>query len=113
VVDTSDTVFTAGGHVDLQDERLDVSLVAHPQDTSVLVGRTPFHLGGTFSDIETGIHGGELALRLGASAGLATLAGPLAAALPLLETGGDESLGYCQGLTSRTKQAIEDDEDPL
>jgi len=111
VIDTPDTIFTAGGRVDLENERLDVSIVAHPQDASALVGRTPFHLGGTFSNVEAGIHGGELALRLGASAGLAALVGPLAAALPLLERGGDDRLGYCQGLTRRTNQAIKNDED--
>lgn len=111
VIDTPDTIFTAGGRVDLENERLDVSIVAHPQDASALIGRTPFHLGGTFSDMEAGIHGGELALRLGASAGLAALAGPLAAAVPLLERGGDDRLGYCNGLTRRTKQAIKNDEE--
>jgi hypothetical protein len=106
VIDTDDTIFTAGGNVDFSAERLDVSVVAHPQDASALVGRTPFHLGGTFADVDTGLHGGALGLRVGASAGLAALAGPLAAALPLLDVGIDDRTGYCEGLVERTRGAI-------
>ncbi|MGK7296374.1 MAG: AsmA family protein [Candidatus Wenzhouxiangella sp. M2_3B_020] len=111
VIDTDDTIFTVGGRVNLDDERLDLSVVAHPQDASALVGRTPFHLGGTFDDIDAGIHGGELGLRVGASAGLAALAGPLAAVVPLLEVGVDDRTGYCQGLVERTRGAIETGKD--
>lgn len=114
VVDTTDTIFTAGGEVDFDDERLDISVLAHPQDASALIARTPFHFGGTFADIQTGVHGGEAALRIGASAGLAAVAGPLAALVPLLEAGVDDRTGYCQGLVQRTSDAIEtegDDDD--
>lgn len=109
VIDSVDTIFTAGGQVDLDDERLDVSVVAHPQDASVLIGRTPFHFGGTFDDIEAGLHGGELATRLAAGAGLAALAAPLAALVPLLEAGGNDRTGYCQGLVGRTMEALDSD----
>lgn len=107
VVDTRDTIFTAGGQVDLDAERLDISIIAYPQDASVLIGRTPFHLGGTFDEIDAGIHGGELAARLGAGAGLAALASPLGALIPLLEAGVDDRTGYCQGLVERTIQATD------
>jgi len=106
VVDTPDTIFTAGGHVDMNDERVDVSIIAHPRDASVLVGRTPLHVGGTFDAIEVGIHGGELGVRAGASAALGAIGGPLGALLPLLDVGDNEGKGYCQGLASRTLDAI-------
>ncbi len=106
LIDTDDTIFTVGGAIDLASERLDVSVVAHPQDASALVARTPLHLGGTFASIEAGIHGGALGVRAGASLALAALAGPLAAALPLLEAGVDDRPGYCQGLVDRTDAAM-------
>lgn len=107
VIDTPDTIFTAGGVVDMSEERADVSILAHPRDASVLVGRTPLHVAGTFDEIGVGIHAGELGVRVGASAGLGAVAGPVAALLPLLDIGDNEGKGYCQGLASRTLDAIE------
>ncbi len=105
-MDTGDTTFTAGGQVDLNNERLDISLIAHPKDPSVFVGRSPLHLGGTFNDIDTSVHREELVMRAGASAALGALAGPLTALLPLLEVGAGPDIEYCQGLISRAREAL-------
>ncbi|WP_075879021.1 AsmA family protein [Vreelandella massiliensis] len=110
VIDTLDTTFTAGGEVDLNTERLDISLFAHPKDPSVFTGRAPFHLGGTFNDIETGVHGGGLGLRAGASAALGALGGHIAALLPLLEVGAGPDMAYCDGLVERSREAVRDEE---
>lgn len=110
VIDSAEMIFTAGGEVDMDDERVDVSIMAHPRDPSVLVGRTPLHLGGTFAAIDPGIHGGKLGVRAGAAVGLGAIAGPVGALLPLLDIGDSEGTGYCQGLASRTLEAIEDAE---
>lgn len=107
VVDTPDTVFTAGGNVDMNEERADVSIVVYPRDPSVLVGRTPLRISGSFDSIEVGIHGGQLGMRAGAAVALGTIAGPLGALVPLLDVGGNEGKGYCEGLVSRTLEAIE------
>ncbi|NMT64810.1 AsmA family protein [Marinobacter orientalis] len=108
VIDTLDTTFTAGGEMDLNTERLDISVFAHPKDASVLAGSAPFHLGGTFDDIEPGVHGSglELGVRAGIGAVLGALSGPIAALLPLLTTGTDPDLEYCKGLVSRSHEAI-------
>lgn len=108
VVDTGDTAFTVGGQVDLNTERLDISIIAHPKDPSVFVGRSPLHLGGTFNNIETGVHRGELLMRAGASAALGALAGPLTALLPLVDLGTGPNMQYCQGLISRSREAIQE-----
>lgn len=108
VVDTGDTTFTVGGQVDLNTERLDVSIIAHPKDPSVFVGRSPLHLGGTFDNIETGVHREELLMRAGASAALGALAGPLTALLPLVEVGTGADVKYCEGLISRSREAIQE-----
>ncbi|MEH6640478.1 AsmA family protein [Vreelandella glaciei] len=108
VVDTRDTTFTAGGQVNLNNERLDISIIAHPKDPSALVGRSPLHLGGTFNHIETSVHRQGLIRRAGASAALAALASPLTALLPLLEVGTGPEMEYCQGLISRSRDAIQE-----
>lgn len=110
VIDTLDTTFTAGGEVNLNTERLDISIFAHPKDPSVFTGRAPFHLGGTFDDIEAGLHGGGLGMRAGATAVLGALGGPIAALLPLLEVGAGPDMAYCEGLVSRSREAIRDEE---
>lgn len=110
VVDTRDTTFTAGGQVNLNNERVDISIIAHPKDPSALVGRSPLHLGGTFNHIETSVHRQGLIMRAGASAVLGALAGPLTALLPLLEVGTGPKMEYCQGLISRSREAIQEGE---
>ncbi|WP_104202988.1 AsmA family protein [Billgrantia saliphila] len=109
VVDTTDTTFTFGGQVNLNTERLDISIIAHPKDPSLFVGRSPLHLGGTFDDVELSVHRQGLALRAGASAVLGALAGPITALLPLLEVGAGPDMAYCQGLISRSRDAIEEE----
>jgi uncharacterized protein involved in outer membrane biogenesis len=110
VIDTLDTTFTAGGEVNLNTERLDISIFAHPKDPSVFTGRAPFHLGGTFDNIQAGVHGGGLGMRAGASAVLGAIGGPIAALLPLLEVGAGPDMPYCEGLVSRSREAIRDEE---
>ncbi|WP_181870716.1 AsmA family protein [Vreelandella rituensis] len=111
VIDTRDTTFTAGGEVDLNTERLDISVFAYPKDPSVFTGSAPFHLGGTFDAIEPGVHDGGLGLgmRAGASAVLGAIAGPIAALIPFLGTGNDPDMAYCEGLVSRAQEAIRDE----
>lgn len=108
VVDTDDTTFTVGGQVDLNTERVDISIIAHPKDPSVFVGRSPLHLGGTFDNIETGVHGERLVMRAGASALLGAVAGPITALLPLVDVGTGPNMEYCQGLIKRSREAIEE-----
>ncbi len=105
-IDTPDTSFTGTGTIDLQSEKLDITLYAHPKDVSIFSARTPFHIGGTFSDIDPGLHEGGLVLRAGGSAMLAAVAGPVAALLPLLDLGTGDNIPYCQGLASRSLEAI-------
>lgn len=105
-VDTADTTFTGTGTINLNNEQLDVTIEAHPKDASVLSGRTPLHLGGSFSDINPGLNEGNLALRAGGSLALATLASPIAALLPLLDLGAGDEVPYCDGLIQRSREAI-------
>ncbi|MGM0569396.1 AsmA family protein [Marinobacter sp.] len=110
-VDTDDTTFTGTGTVDINTEQLDVTILAHPKDVSVFSARTPLHLGGTFSNMEVGLHEGELAMRAGGSAVLAALATPVAALLPLLDLGTGDDVPYCDGLVRRSRKAIDGSND--
>ena len=105
-VDTADTTFTGTGTINLNNEQLDVTIEAHPKDASVLSGRTPLHLGGSFGDINPGLNEGNLALRAGGSLALATLASPIAALLPLLDLGAGDEVPYCDGLIQLSREAI-------
>jgi len=107
LVDTIDTTFTIGGQVDMNTERLDISLIAHPNDPSLLVGRSPLHLGGTFNKIDSGVHSQRLAIRSGTSVALGAIAGPIAALLPLVDAGTGIGRDYCQGLIKRSREAID------
>ncbi len=111
VVDSEDTSFTAAGQLDFNNERLDITMQVHPKDPSLLVGRTPLHLGGTFKNPDPSIEGDVLSVRLAASAILQAVAGPMAALMPLLDYGAGASSGYCQGIVSRAKDAIQEEQE--
>lgn len=108
VIDSEDSILTAGGNVDFNTEQLDISFLAHPKDFSLITARTPLHLGGTFADIEPGLHGSALSLRLATSLTLSTIAAPIAALVPMLEAGASEDTGYCQGLVGRLRSAMQE-----
>ena len=109
-VDTADTMFTGAGTVNMNSESLDITIQAHPKDASVLSGRTPLHLGGTFGNIDPGVQTDDLALRAGGSVILAPVATPVAALIPLLDLGAGDDVPYCDGLAGGSLEAVDDQE---
>ena len=107
-VDTTDTSFTGTGSVNFDSERLDITIFAHPKDVSALAASTPLHLGGTFNNPEPGLESEDLTMQIASSAALAAVATPVAALLPLLDLGTGDELPYCDGLASRSADAIKD-----
>ncbi|TSJ70863.1 AsmA family protein [Marinobacter vulgaris] len=105
-VDTTDTSFSGIGTVNFNNERLDITIFAHPKDVSVLSARSPLHLGGTFNDPEPGLQTGNMAVQLASSVALAAVTTPVAALLPLLDLGTGNELPYCDGLIGRSMEAI-------
>lgn len=87
VFDTTDTNIIGEGTINLQNEQLELTLTPLPKDKSILSGRSPLHVTGTFKDPAFAPDMGVLAARGGAALVLGALAGPLAALLPLVETG--------------------------
>jgi uncharacterized protein involved in outer membrane biogenesis len=86
VFDTVDTQIVGSGTVNLRDEQLDIVLKPHPKDVSILVVRSPVHIIGSFAKPDVRIDKGGL-IKRGGSAVLLGLINPLAALIPLIETG--------------------------
>lgn len=87
VVDTEDTNVTGSGTIDLTTESLDLTLRPLPKDFSILSGRSPLHATGTFKDPAFAPDKSALAMRGGTAVLLGLIATPLAALIPLIETG--------------------------
>jgi uncharacterized protein involved in outer membrane biogenesis len=86
VIDTDDTYFGGAGTVSLRDETLDLTITPLPKDFSPVSLRGPLHVRGTFANPTFGLDKGRLTLRAGAAL-LLGLINPLAAIIPLIETG--------------------------
>jgi uncharacterized protein involved in outer membrane biogenesis len=99
VVDTSDTNITGSGNVNLNDETLALTLVPLPKNPSILSLRGPLHVTGTFKDPGVELDKPTVSLRAGGAALLA-LINPLAALIPLIETGPGKDSDCAQLTTS-------------
>ncbi|MEO6626368.1 MAG: AsmA family protein [Burkholderiaceae bacterium] len=86
VVDTEQTRIDGKGTFNLKDELLDFTVEPKPKRPGIFSLRTPLHLKGTFRHPDAGLDKGPLIARAGGAALLA-LVNPLAALIPLIETG--------------------------
>lgn len=86
VVDTEQTQILGSGRFDLARERFDVTLTPQPKSMGILSLRTPIRAYGSFKQPEIAIEKGPLIARVGGALALAAAA-PLAALVPLIETG--------------------------
>jgi uncharacterized protein involved in outer membrane biogenesis len=90
VLDTVDSTVWVDGSLSLATEKLDLRVVVAPKDFSVLALRSPLHVTGTFAKPGVQVEKGPLGLKLGAAV-LLGLVNPLAALLPLLDTGDSQA----------------------
>jgi uncharacterized protein involved in outer membrane biogenesis len=86
VVDTDEAVITADGTVNLADEQMNLTLRPEAKSLRIFSLRAPLHVSGPFSRPKVSVDKGVLAMKAGGAAALA-LAAPLAALLPLINTG--------------------------
>jgi uncharacterized protein involved in outer membrane biogenesis len=86
VFDTTDTDIHAGGTVNFAKETLDLRIRPIPKDVSVGSARGPITIAGTFANPAIK-PSGETIGRIAAAVLLGAAAGPLAALIPLIETG--------------------------
>jgi uncharacterized protein involved in outer membrane biogenesis len=110
VVDTDDTYIGGTGGLSLRDETLNFRLTPLPKDMSILSLRGPLYINGTFKAPKFGLEKAPLARKIAASALLALL-NPLAAVLPLIETGPGKDAA-CGELVAHAKAAVTPDRRP-
>lgn len=107
VLDTSDTVVTGEGSIDLSTERVDLRLTPEPKDFSPLALRTPLTITGTLQNPAFGVVRSGLIARGVVAAALA-LAFPPAAIAALFEPGTGED-SHCQVLLENRDTLREED----
>ena len=104
VVDTDDSAIWLDGSLSLATEALDLKATVMPKDFSLLTLRTPLRVRGTFGDPQVSIDKGPLGRTL-ASAFLLALLNPIAALIPLVDTGDAEAAkrgaAGCRSVTQR------------
>lgn len=106
VVDAETARIDGQGAIDLRAERFALEVDTKPKEPSILSVRAPLNVEGTFRDPRVTISSGTL-LRSGAAIALATV-NPLAALIPLIETGPGEDANCVRLLApvdSAAKQA--------
>ena len=96
VLDTTDTVITGQGRVNLADETLDILFKPAPKDPSILSLRSPLRIAGTLGAPTTGPQTGALAARAGLALALGAI-NPLLALAATVETGPGEDVN-CIGV---------------
>lgn len=87
VFDTQDTNVKGEGSINLNNESLNLTLRPYPKDASILSLRSPLQAKGTFKDPEFAPDMTSIGGRGGAAVVLGALINPLAALIPLIETG--------------------------
>ena len=106
IFDTSHTTLVGEGRANFADETLDLRLVAKPRSKSLVSLRGPIVVRGTFADPSVMPDMKQLAARGAASIALGIVATPLAALLPLIQTGRGEDI-QCGPLLQTARQAIQ------
>ena len=104
VLDTPDSTLWIDGSLSLASEALDLHVIAMPKDFSLLALRAPIRVRGSLSDPVVSIRKDVLGARVGAAALLA-LINPLAALVPLIDTGAnaeaDRAAADCRAVATR------------
>ncbi len=95
LIATKDTSVVGKGEVDLVGNKVDFQLKAHVHDFSIGSLRSPITIKGRLNDFEVALEREELLTRSGLAVALGTFVNPVAALLPLIETGLDEK-GKCR-----------------
>ena len=91
VVDTKEAIINVSGNVNLGNEGMDLTVKPETKAPRLFTLRAPLYVRGTFSDPDVSVDKKTLALKAGGAAALATIAAPVAALLPLINTGPGEN----------------------
>jgi uncharacterized protein involved in outer membrane biogenesis len=107
VLETSDSTVTGSGTIDLGQETLDITLLAHPKDASVLTASTPVAIKGTFREPQIDVVSEELEEKGLAALALGVVMPVIGAVLPFIETGEDAQAVNCAALINEARTASE------
>ncbi|NNG23613.1 AsmA family protein [Telluria aromaticivorans] len=91
VVDTQEALITVAGAINLADEQMDLRIDPKTKAVRIFSLRSPLYVRGPFSNPDVSIDKGVLAMKAGGAAILAAVAAPIAALIPLINTGPGES----------------------
>jgi len=91
VVDTKEAIINVSGNVNLANEGMDLTVKPETKALRLFTLRAPLYVRGTFSEPDVSVDKKTLALKAGGAAVLATIAAPVAALLPLINTGPGEN----------------------
>jgi uncharacterized protein involved in outer membrane biogenesis len=100
LLDTKDSTVVVEGTVSLASEKLDLRAVVAPKDFSPLTLRAPIRVGGTFESPKVSLEASKLAPKAGIAALLA-LINPVAALIPLVDTGDGNKGSGCEEFLAR------------
>lgn len=98
VLETEDAIVTMEGAVSLKKETIDLDIRPQNKTLRIFTLRSPLYAKGSFKNPDVGVQAGPVAARAGAAAVLGVVATPLAALVPLLNVGTEES--GCSALRS-------------
>jgi uncharacterized protein involved in outer membrane biogenesis len=104
VLETSDSTVTGSGTIDLGKETLDLRLLAHPKDASVLTASTPVAIEGTFRDPKIDVISEELEEKGLAALALGVVLPVIGAIFPFIETGEAQGVN-CAALMKAAEDA--------
>lgn len=105
VIDTEAEKILGEGSIDFARERYDLTLTARSKRPSLLALRGPIVVDGSFSSPQVRPAVGPIAARVASSVALGAL-NPLAALLPLIDTGGNTDAD-CRGLMQDAKESVQ------
>ena len=106
VIDTDAEKILGEGSIDFAKERYDLTLNAQSKRPSLLALRGPIVVDGSLSSPQVHPAVGPIAARVASSVALGAL-NPLAALLPLIDTGGSKDAD-CRGLMQEAKESVQE-----
>jgi len=105
VIDTDITLIEVTGKIDLANERIDLVVHPHSKGVRVLSLHSPLDVKGPFRNIDVSVEKGPLLARAAGAIGLAVVAAPAAALLPLTSTNLGAPDSRCEELLKVAQKA--------
>jgi len=103
VVDTEEAIIRVDGGISLTNEQMNLTIRPETKALRLFTLRAPLYVRGPFSKPDVSVDKGVLAIKAGGAAVLAAVAAPVAALLPLINTGPGEN-SDCGRLVALAKE---------